>query len=296
METTEYHPFKSPDAKEQYTAMYKNKLNEWPVPYESKIIDSSIGDTFVQISGPIDAPPLVLLTGLGGNSLSWIPHIQELSENFRTYAVDNINDIGLSVNKKAINDQNDFTEWLDDLFTELGLENDINLLGISYGGWLVGEYALIHPEKLNRIIMIAPTATAQPISDEFLVKMSQVTDREGMDNLISWLYQDFLGKDQENHKKIEAMMGEQMIATFYFEARQALQPRVFEDSELNSINVPTLFIIGENERIYSAKEAAKRLNNIAPQIRTEIIQDAGHDLMHAKRDEVMKQVLEFLKE
>jgi pimeloyl-ACP methyl ester carboxylesterase len=294
MKKAEYHPFKSQDAKEQYTRMYETKMKEWPVPFQSKIIDTPHGQTFVQISGPISAPALVLLTGLGGNSLSWIPHIKELSEHFRTYAVDNINDIGLSVNNKVITDQNDFTAWLDELFTLLNLENSINMLGISYGGWLAGEYALLHPERLNKIVMVAPVATVQPISKEFMAKMAEVTNAEGINNLITWLYNDFLQTDKENHGKIEAMMGEQMIATSYFETREAHPPRVFEDPELRSIQVPTLFVIGENEKIYSAQDAVKRLNTVSPQINTEIIESAGHDLMHAKRDEVIKKVLEFL--
>lgn len=294
MEKPEYHPFKSQAAKEQYTDMYKNKLNEWPVPSESKMIDTSYGQTFVQISGPATAPTLVLLTGLGGNSLSWIPYIKELSEDFRTYTVDNINDIGLSVNRKDINDQNDFTAWLDELFTMLGLESNINILGLSYGGWLTAEYALLHPEKLHKIVMIAPVATVKPISQEFLAKMAEVRNPEGMDNLISWLYSDYLQQNKENHKKIELMLKEQMIATSHFETRQAYPPRIFEDKELENINVPTLFIFGENEKTYSTEDAVKRLK-IIPQIHTEIIQDSGHDLMHAKRDEVVKQVLNFLK-
>jgi pimeloyl-ACP methyl ester carboxylesterase len=294
MEILEYHPFKSIEAKEKYLKMYNEKLKEWPIHSESKIIDTSYGQTFVQISGSSDAPPLVLLTGLGGNSLSWIPQIKELSQQFRTYAVDNICDIGLSVSKRAITGHDNFTAWLDELFTALGLENNINLMGLSYGGWLAGEYALSHHERLRKIVMIMP-AIVQPISPEFLAKMAQIlVDTENTNNLISWLYKDFLQKDETNLKKMEALMEEQKIAASYFEIKPAIQPRVFEDAELQGIKVPALFVVGENEKTYSAQEAVKRLNSAAPQIKTEIIPNAGHDLMHVQEDLVIGKILEFL--
>lgn len=294
MEITRYHPFKSEEAKEQYLNMYNEKLKEWPIPSESKMIGTSYGPTFVQISGPSNGPPLVLLTGLGGNSLSWIPQIKELSQKFRTYAVDNISDIGLSVSTRAVNGPDDFTAWLDELFTAIGLENNINLVGTSYGAWLTAEYALIHPERLNNIVMIMP-AIVQPMSPEFLAKMAQIlSDSEGASNLILWLYEDFLKKNESNLEKIQVIMEEQKIAASYFEIKPAIQPRVFGDEELQSIKMPALFIVGENEKTYSALDAVKRLNSVAPQINIELIPDAGHDLMHVQEELVIGKALEFL--
>jgi len=294
MEIKKYYPFKSEEAKEKYLNMYNEKLKEWPIHSEPKMIETSYGQTFVQISGSSNGPPLVLLTGLGGNSLSWMPQIKELSQQFRTYAVDNISDIGLSVSTRAVNGPDDFTAWLDELFTALGLENNINLLGASYGAWLAAEYALIHPGRLHKVAMIMP-AIVQPMSPEFLAKMAQIlSDSEGANNLILWLYEDFLQKDESNLEKIQAIMGEQKIAASYFEIKPAIQPKVFEDEELQSIKVPTLFMVGENEKTYSAQEAVKRLNSVAPQINIELIPDAGHDLMHVQEELVIGKVLEFL--
>ena len=58
--------------------------------------------------------------------------------------------------------------------------------------------------------------------------------------------------------------------------------------------MPVLFLVGENEKIYSAQEAVERLNNIAPQIKTEFIPGAGHDLSVVQADVVNQKILEFL--
>jgi pimeloyl-ACP methyl ester carboxylesterase len=71
---------------------------------------------------------------------------------------------------------------------------------------------------------------------------------------------------------------------------------VLNDKLLSDFPVPCLVLIGENEKVYSAQKAVQRLNRIAPQIKTEIIHDAGHDAWVVKADDVTKKVLDFLNE
>jgi pimeloyl-ACP methyl ester carboxylesterase len=60
--------------------------------------------------------------------------------------------------------------------------------------------------------------------------------------------------------------------------------------------VPCLFLVGANEKIYSAEAAVRRLNRVAPQAKAEIIPGAGHDLTIVNPDLVTRKVLEFLGE
>jgi pimeloyl-ACP methyl ester carboxylesterase len=68
------------------------------------------------------------------------------------------------------------------------------------------------------------------------------------------------------------------------------------DNELRDIKVPVLYLVGEHEKICSAREAVARLHRVAPQIRAEIIPNAGHDLTVVQAKLVNKKVLEFLKQ
>lgn len=54
-----YHPFRSEKAKEQYLNYYDRKAEKWPVPSTNKVVDTCYGETFIRISGSVDAPPLV---------------------------------------------------------------------------------------------------------------------------------------------------------------------------------------------------------------------------------------------
>ena len=55
-------------------------------------------------------------------------------------------------------------------------------------------------------------------------------------------------------------------------------------------------LVGENEKLYSAAEAVERLNRVAPQVRTEIIPGAGHDLTFVQTELVNRRIVEFLED
>ena len=156
-----YHPFRSQQAKETYLAYYDEHSKRWPIASETKIVKTSFGQTFVRVGGPKDGLPLVLLPGDSENSLAWIPVIAALSAEFRTFALDHIFDIGRSIYTRPMQKPNDFVQWLDELFTALEL-NNVNLMGHSYGGWQASLYALAFPQRLEKLILLAPAATVLP--------------------------------------------------------------------------------------------------------------------------------------
>ena len=68
------------------------------------------------------------------------------------------------------------------------------------------------------------------------------------------------------------------------------------DDELRSLKVPTLFLVGENEKIYSAERAVARLRRVAPGIETEVIPGAGHFPMMEAHAEFNGRVASFAAE
>ena len=119
--------------------------------------------------GSEENPPLILLPGDTENSLSWMPQIKVFSKYYRTYALDHIYDNGRSIYSRPLKEPNDFINWLHEVFNSLDLKNNINLLGFSYGGWQTCIYARAHPERLNKIILISPSATVAPPRVSYLV-------------------------------------------------------------------------------------------------------------------------------
>ena len=153
MRLAAYHPFRSAKAKEEHLALYDLRAQKWPVASEARMVETSLGQTFVRISGATNDQVLVLLHGASANSLMWMQNIEALSACYKTYAVDNIYDYGRSVYTRLIKEPDDYMNWLDELFTTLALGNRIHLMGMSYGGWLTGLYALRFPNRLAKIVI-----------------------------------------------------------------------------------------------------------------------------------------------
>lgn len=293
-----YHPFKSAKAKERYLAHYEKRSEKWPVAYESRMVETFQGETFVRVSGPEDAPPLVLLPSAGATSLIWISNVEKLSEHFRVYAVENIYDFGLSVPRRPFKTPDDQMDWLDELFDALGLGSDINLMGLSYGGWLTSMYAIHSPERLRKVVMAAPVATIFDLPGEWVWRgiLSAIPSRYIMKKvMVNWLFEDLVKHGDEAGRILaDDYVSDAMMALKCFKFRMPISPTVLSDEELRSIEVPALFLVGENEKIYPAREAVERLNRVAPQIRTEITPEAGHDLTIIQAELVNEIVIEFL--
>jgi pimeloyl-ACP methyl ester carboxylesterase len=228
----------------------------------------------------------------------WLPNIEALSKLYRTYAVDNIYDFGRSVFTRSIKTPDDFVNWLDELFNALELGDQINLMGLSYGGWLTSQYALRNPNRLDKIVLLAPASTVLPLSFEFLKHaiIGMVPHRRFTKSVMNWVLTDWANSDSAKKQLVDDWIESIYLGSRCFKPKMLVSPTVLTDQELQSLKVPTLYLVGENEKIYSAQAALERLVRVAPQIRTMVIPDAGHDLTVVQAEMVNEIVLEFLEQ
>lgn len=294
-----HDPFVSEKKKAKYLSHLEQRAAAWPIPFEERTVETAHGRTFMRISGPVDAPPLVLLPGGGTSSLMWTPNIAGLSGHYRTYALDSILDVGRSVNTQPIKTVDDLTAWLEELFAALGFERDLRLMGLSHGAWLAAHYAHRFPKRLAKVVLLAPPGWAVAIRPAYLLHMMQIllpprryfirkVYRESLPGLVA--------TGAAGLKLIDEMTEDLALAFECFGLRrmtQMIEPKVAEDEKLK-LQVPTLFVIGEHEIIYPAQEALDRLARVAPQVERLVIRGAGHDMTWLKPGEVNRQVLAFL--
>jgi pimeloyl-ACP methyl ester carboxylesterase len=111
-----------------------------------------------------------------------------------------------------------------------------------------------------------------------------------------WLLEDLAQKDEAGRLMLEEEVDAAVVRLRCFKLNRLVKPTVLQDAELKSIKIPALFLVGENEKIYSAQKAILRLNKVAPHIKTEVIPNAGHDLTVVQAEMVNAKVIEFLKQ
>lgn len=288
-----YHPFRSHDAKELYLKYYDSKAKAWPVQSETKSVTTSFGDTFIRISGSPDDPPLVLLPGDTESSLSWIPQIEDFSKRFRIIAIDNIYNNGRSVYSRPMKKPQDYVSWLDELFDELELEENINLIGFSYGGWQSCLYAMSRPERLRKLVLISA-----PVVPPRLVYLIRAITTHFIPSLlrsqVKWERKCLIDKGERGQKILNDLIEDALLGQKCFKPRSFVSPTLFSDQEWSALKMPVLYLVGGEEVMYSPEKAVERIYRLNAAVKTVIIPDACHCITHSQAETVNKHILEFL--
>ena len=135
-----------------------------------------------------------------------------------------------------------------------------------------------------------------PVSGAFLLRalLTLIPGADFRRKFYYWLLHDTVQSGETGRARVDEAIADWEVAERCFGPLPVLAATVIDDKALQGLRVPLLFLVGENEKIYSAQKAVGRLNRVAPQIKTEIIPQAGHDLWVAQADIVTKKILDFL--
>ncbi|WP_343081178.1 alpha/beta fold hydrolase [Ostreiculturibacter nitratireducens] len=280
----------SPEIRARFHAIYAEKLAEWPVPYEEKIVGTRYGPVHVIASGAEDAPPLLLLHASGVAGWSWKYNAEELSRNYRIYAIDLISDAGLSEYADLSNRMRtgkDEADHYAEVATLLGVMR-APVVGASEGGFIATNYALHYPERVEKLVLLGPMGYSGATRAAIAITLAQLFPvKPVQDATFRWAFSD--------SAKLRADYAEwfPLLMSGTFPAKVAPWP--FSAEERQALSVPTLFVFGTRDNVVGDPEAARASVADVPDARVEVI-EAGH-LMAAERPEAVNAlILGFLGE
>jgi pimeloyl-ACP methyl ester carboxylesterase len=283
--------YRKPEVEVALMRIYAEKLGRWPVPYQEIRIKTSYGDTYLVASGPTDGFPLLLLPGLAVTAMMWLPNIVALSQNYRCYAADVIGDFGrskLSNPYKAIRTGKGYSAWLTDMLDGIGIERT-HLLAASNGGYAALNLAVDVPQRIGRMALLAPSGidlTLRKVLPK-IIHYLLFPNSSNRDQLIEW----FIG----THPTVREDFYQQMWWGLQGLPKTAI-PILFPAAKLKRINIPTLFVLGENDPTMRATSAQSRIKKYVPHAQTMVIPGVSHVLNYEAADVVEKVVLRFLGE
>lgn len=112
-------------------------------------------------SGPKEAPAVIMVHGFGGSLHSWEPWAQALSDHHRVIRFD-LPGCGLT----APDPTGNYTDarsmqLLLALMDRLGIAR-ASLVGHSIGGRIAWTFAATHPERVDKLVLVAPDGFASP--------------------------------------------------------------------------------------------------------------------------------------
>lgn len=254
--------FKTEAGRDKFRAYYNNILSQFP--FQQQYIETSYGKTFILTAGQEFNPPIILLHGSCSNSAFWFPEIMALSNNFRVYAIDIIGEAGNSEEYRPDLNTDDFALWMKEVLYVLKLKKTV-IIGNSLGGWMALKFATAYPEYVSKLVLIASAGLAE-VLPQFLLNVEESRQSDGTVPINN----DIIGEQNIPKEVLEFM---NLIAESYNPIQEL---PVYTDEALQKLNMPILFIDGENDVIIDAKSSALRLSRLVPSAKIHLLPNSGH--------------------
>ncbi len=255
----------------------------------------------VRDTGPKTAPVVILLHGLGSSLHTWEPWAQTLSARYRTIRFD-LPGFGLT----GPDPTGDYTDAraaavLLALMDKLSVRR-ASLIGNSMGGKLAWQFAALHPDRVDKLVLISPDGFASPGFEygkqaevPFIARLLPYT-------LPTWMLRMNLAPAYADKSRLT---GE--TVTRYRDlmltpgVRQALLDRTAQvrleppEPMLRRIQAPTLLIWGEKDALIPFTNAQDYLNTL-PNARLVAFPNLGHVPQEEEPSQTLPPVEAFLAE
>jgi pimeloyl-ACP methyl ester carboxylesterase len=241
-------------------------------------------------SGPV----VILLHGLGGSAANWAPTIAPLAQKYRVIVPDQIG-FGKS-DKPMLNYRvSTLVDFLDGFYKQVGVQK-ATLVGNSLGGFTAAAFAIAHPEKVDRLVLVdaAGFAVTGDLDPKVLNGLNPSTRRQ---------VKDLIGLIFYNKEPFSSDAAVDLFFTSRVTAGDGYTIQRFIDSiahgedvldgKLGAIKHPTLIIWGREDGL-TLLAMGQRFNKEIAGSELFIIEKCGHVPQLEKAAEFNAGLLKFL--
>lgn len=234
------------------------------------------------------AVPIVLLPGRASASPVWADNLPGLLRIAPIYAVDLLGEPGQSIQSRPIADDADQAGWLHEVLQQLP-EPQVDLLGVSIGGWTAMNLAVRQPVKIRSVMLLDPVFVFAPMSVSAILRSIPASVRwfpKGWrDRFASWTANDAPVEDVPVAQMIEAGMQSYALAL--------PAPIQLSDTQLTGLSRPVLVILAGQSRMQNAADAAATAQRTLQHGRVLTYPDASHAINGEYPDRIATDVATF---
>jgi len=259
-----------------------------------------------------NGPAVVLCHGGGAGSSGEAGFgriMPALAQHFQVYAPDSVGGYGLTDPYfKASEGVQSRVDQLEAFIDTLCLDQ-VCLAGNSQGAYVVAKYALEHPDRVNKLFLVASATIAAamgvkpPDSEGMRVLRAYDGSREAMRRLLEVIVWD---KSQITDELVD-LRNNAANRPGAREAREVFeqgQRRLTQDPNLKlkfdmthmlpKLQLPTKFIWGENDN-FAPPELGQQLQKVLPNIPFKYIGNAGHQVQNDQPQQVGQLMVDFFR-
>lgn len=263
--------FKSEQAKASLVEWFDKFRARLP-PTESRTVPTRFGDAHVLVGGPENAPAVVVLHGALASSAHALHELAPMLERFRVYAVDVVGQSAKSADARPSVTNDDYGHWLADVLDGLSLQK-VNLIGISWGGFVSIRFAKVAPERIERLALLVPAGLVKSPMWKGFSKMG-------------WPMTLFMMSPTE--KRLRAFVRHLLtttdddwvpyLGTAFRSFNMSMKvPALVRPEELKGLKAPTLVLGADNDLSFPGDTVIARAKEVFPNlVDTELIADCNH--------------------
>jgi 3-oxoadipate enol-lactonase len=224
--------------------------------------------------------PLVLVQGVGVGRWGWEPVVDRLARRFQVITIDN-RGIGATDSPSGPFSTRSMAEDILAVLDHAGIQR-ASLLGTSLGGMIVQELALAHPERVDRLVLVAtvpggPRSRPMPLGTTYLFAAAPfLTSKARLRQFVS----NALGSATRRRRPgIAERLAAAKLA--HPQSKPAWRAQVAAGMLFNPlgrqrhITQPTLVVQGTADQVVDPGNAGV-LADLFPNARVELFDEAGH--------------------
>jgi pimeloyl-ACP methyl ester carboxylesterase len=260
-----------------------------------------------------DGPVIVGLHGGGAGSSGESgmgPLMPGLGEDFRYIAPDSVGGYGLTdVNAPAPRGIQSRVDHLEDFVDALCLDK-FSIMGNSQGAWGAARYALLHPERIEKMILVASFSivvamgVTRPPTPGMAVLAAYDGTKEKMKDLLSAIVsnKDMITDELVDRRNAAATRPGALEKFKQF----GMDTRRFQTEAPSSLNfdmratlpaltkaIPTIFLWGEDD-LFAPMDAGLEIEPMLPDVKFHWIANAGHQAQTDQPELTSKIIRDFM--
>ncbi|MFT6100756.1 MAG: pimeloyl-ACP methyl ester carboxylesterase [Arenicella sp.] len=269
----------------------------------SQFIEFPNGDRIhFRDQGAADKAVLVLIHGTGASLHTWEPLIERLGDRYRLISLD-LPAHGLT----GSNADRDYShqamvESLWRVLDHLDIQS-ATMVGNSLGGGIAWASALDRPEKINALILIAPSGAPRLIASKSNIGFKIMRTSIGRALMKKITPRSIIKASLQQTVAVPEIVTEQMVDRYWELLRMQGNRQAMIDlaktpkdndawTKLSSIEAPTLVIWGERDGVLPVAMNVT-FNNEIEGAKVVTLENIGHLPMEEAVDDVSKQIISF---
>lgn len=251
----------------------------------------------------LDSIPLVLIHGTGASLHTWEGWIKALKANHRIITFD-LPAYGLTgPNPTGDYSQDYYVSFVDRLLTKLSVKKCV-LGGNSLGGSITWAYALAHPERVQKMILV--DAGGYPMTSKSVPIAFQVAKIPVLSNLFKYVTpRSVIEKSVHNVYVHDERITDELIDRYYDLALREGNRKAFIDRmkisivsdkylKIKTLMIPTLIIWGKQDGLIPVSVGEQFHQDLSNDTLV-VFKDLGHTPMEEDPEKTVNAVKEFLK-